>query len=807
MNNLARVRQYTFWLVIGWTLVLLMSMAINVYETKKETLAIARNKSRIACDKDVFYRHWNSAHGGVYAVVSPLAQPNPYLKVENRDLVTQNGINLTMINPAYMTRQVHELERDKGHIYSHITSLNPIRPNNAPTDWERRALMAFEKGEKEFSEFGRMQDKLYFRFMQPLYVEESCLKCHAEQGYKVGEVRGGISNSIPMAPLLEIQNHHIVVNALTHAVLWMLGFVGIRTGGERIRSRMVERDIAENQLQRYHSVLSVARQIDQMLVNCRKRDQLAQNVCDAMIQVDHFEMAWMLLMDKDQKTLSAAHAGEEKYQKSIHDHLSHGQIPPCTRECLNQGAGSVMESSGTVCRDCILKNLDDRVYLTCLARGETKYGVLAISVADRQKLDENEKRLFTEIASDIAFALFSLEREAERRAFTEELKQTNEKLQEANQHKNMFLSSMSHELRTPLNGIMGFANLLDEPYSENLNDKQKRFVQLISQSGKHLLDLINDLLDMARIDSGGLDVNREQIEVGSWLQSTLHMIRTEIEKKDLQLEVNIEEEIPTVFADKRRGRQILINLVSNAIKYSPAGAHLWVSAEKTDDDMVRISVRDEGIGIEEEAQDKIFSEFYQANRLRDEKLGGTGIGLALTKRLVEMHGGQIGVQSEEGVGSLFWFTLPLYYPGIENASDQPQATEKPDQKTPEAEISPMRILVAEDNPVNMILIEEMLLTANHEVLKAEDGKEACEIAIREKPDLILMDIRMPEMNGIEALQELRLSPDFPNSIPVIALTASAGPHARQVCLDAGFTDYLSKPIEVDELDRVLRQCK
>ncbi len=223
------------WLAVGWTLLLAVSLLINLHSTRQSALQAAQVTARASIEKDIIYRLWNARHGGVYVPVSEIGQPNPYLEVHDRDLTTDRGMQLTMLNPAYMTRQVFELAEDRIGLQSHITSLDPLNPINAPDAWEKNALSRFDAGEKEVASL--YQDGRYYRLMQPLMVEQACMKCHAEQGYQVGEVRGGISVKVPMSAYDQAALRQMSNNLIGHGVIWLLGLIGIRTGTRHAKNR------------------------------------------------------------------------------------------------------------------------------------------------------------------------------------------------------------------------------------------------------------------------------------------------------------------------------------------------------------------------------------------------------------------------------------------------------------------------------------------------------------------------------------------------------------------------------------------
>ncbi|MEW5820311.1 MAG: PAS domain S-box protein [Cyanobacteriota bacterium] len=249
--------------------------------------------------------------------------------------------------------------------------------------------------------------------------------------------------------------------------------------------------------------------------------------------------------------------------------------------------------------------------------------------------------------------------EAKMSRFIKALADINLELEEANKHKSFFLSTMSHELRTPLNAILGFSQSLEKQYFGPLNAKQLEYIQDIYSSGNHLLSLINDILDIAKIDANTIDLNIESFPVVETIKNIITMFKVQFEKKQINFEYTIETSINNIKADKKRFKQILLNLISNSIKYSNEKGQIKLEVTKLKDNFIYISVTDKGVGLKKNECKKIFSEFYQTDHTRDQALGGTGIGLALCKRLVNMHKGEIGVESEYGEGSKFWFTLPV----------------------------------------------------------------------------------------------------------------------------------------------------
>ncbi len=272
----AQVERYVWILAVMWTVAVAVSLVWNVVQIKHNTLEAARIQARATYDKDIIYRRWNAGHGGVYVMVTEVTQPNPYLSdIHERDITTPLGKLLTLMNPAYMTRQVHELAEEQYGVRGHITSLNPIRPENAPGPWETEALQAFERGETEVSLLGEMKGKEYMRLMRPLTTEKGCLKCHAAQGYQEGDIRGGISVSVPMESLWAIAQRNITTLAVGHILLWLIGLGWFILGTQQLRRSERERNRAEEKLKKYADELTKANQHLRRQIEERERAEEA----------------------------------------------------------------------------------------------------------------------------------------------------------------------------------------------------------------------------------------------------------------------------------------------------------------------------------------------------------------------------------------------------------------------------------------------------------------------------------------------------------------------------------------------------
>ncbi len=403
---------------------------------------------------------------------------------------------------------------------------------------------------------------------------------------------------------------------------------------------------------------------------------------------------------------------------------------------------------------------------------------------------------------------------SDRKQSETKLQLANQELMRATRLKDEFLANMSHELRTPLNSILGMNEALQDKIFGSINEGQLKALQTIENSSRHLLTLINDILDVAKIESGQVTLELKATDIDSLCKSSIAFIKQQALTKRIQLIDRIPKYLPEIMLDETRIRQVLINLLNNAVKFTLEGGTITLEVSQvqlessttnlTPLNYIKIAVIDTGIGISAENIQKLFQPFIQIDSALNRQYTGTGLGLALVKRLVEIHGGNVELTSEVGVGSCFAINLPFNIgsPAIDAQTENLSGLSQIGQSQTEELISPL-ILLAEDNEANIATFTSYLTAKGYRILLATDGQQAIAIAKAEHPDLILMDIQMPVIDGMEAIKQIRLNPDLLD-IPIIALTALAMTGDREKCLAVGANEYLSKPIKLKSLDQMIQ---
>jgi PAS domain S-box-containing protein len=508
----------------------------------------------------------------------------------------------------------------------------------------------------------------------------------------------------------------------------------------------------------------------------------------------------------------------------IHDHWAATQFGEEYAAIYQQGRIQVFNDiSQAGLLDCdtdVLAKYQVKANLVVpLLNGGNFWGLLCVHQCSAPRVwKKTEIELIQQIANQLAIAIqqaslykqmqseLIVRQQAEARLTqsNQQLAISNEQLARATRLKDEFLANMSHELRTPLNAILGMTEGLQEEVFGSLKERQQKALQTIRHSGTHLLELINDILDLAKIEAGQVELDCAPTSIDFICQTSVVFIKQQAFKKGLKVHLQVPSHLPNLPLDERRIRQVLINLLNNAVKFTPEGGSITLkvtlvsSTDATKPNRINIAVIDTGIGIAPYDLQKIFQPFIQVDSALNRKYQGTGLGLSLVKQIVELHGGSVEVSSELGVGSQFTIDLPCpdlltqYPQSLRNLTSQ--LTKSPGEV---ATTSPL-ILIAEDNEANIITLSSYLEAKGYRLLLANNGQEAIKLTLSQQPNLILMDIQMPVMDGLETIKQIRSNPKLID-LPIIALSALAMTGDREKCLEAGANDYLTKPVKLKQL--------
>ncbi|WP_224242091.1 hybrid sensor histidine kinase/response regulator [Hyalangium gracile] len=394
-------------------------------------------------------------------------------------------------------------------------------------------------------------------------------------------------------------------------------------------------------------------------------------------------------------------------------------------------------------------------------------------------------------------------REAEQELLRENLRKTNEDLQRLARMKDEFLANMSHELRTPLNAVLGQAEAMSESIFGPVTEEQLSSLKTIEESGRHLLSLINDVLDITKSSVGRLELNLGSVPVEEVCQESLRLVREQARRKGITVTYASDGLVTHVWADRRRLRQVLLNLLANAQKFTPEGGRIGLDVTARPGGEVAFTVWDTGPGIAEAHWQRIFEPFVQLDAGLDRRHEGSGLGLALVRRMVELHHGRVELRSEVGKGSRFTVVLSVEPPANSEEGAAVLASLRAQAPVPVAGVTACTVLIADDSEANTQHLEDYLKAHGFKILIARNGEEVVRMCREVRPAVVLMDIQMPRLNGLDAIRQLRAGADTAH-LSMVALTALAMPGDRERCLEAGADAYLSKPVRLSEVLEMVR---
>ncbi len=748
-----------------WTAVVALSLVCNVFARKQETLEIARAQARTAFEKDLVYRLWNAEHGGVYVPVTEKTTSNPYLEhIPERDITTTTGRVLTLVNPAFMTRQVHKLSTERFGVHGHITSLNLLRPGNAPDPWERKVLESFEEGGAEVTSLEEIDGKPYMRLMRSLVTEERCLKCHKDQGYKVGDVRGGISVSIPMEPLRRAEKTAITPIVLGHGLLWIFGLAGLVLGTRNLKRSIASRERAEKKEREGRFFL-------QSVIDGNQ---------DAMIVID--QNYRVVLANKAARKQSGR--GDPAAARLTCHHAFHRRDVPC-----DQVHGTDIQ--------CPLKNV-----LTTKAPAMVRH-IHIDSEGKEYHVEVAAAPIFNE-AGEVVQVVESFRDITDRLRFEEEQLLLERQFLEAQKMESLGIlaGGIAHDFNNLLMAVLGYADLALNDLSP-ASPARKSVIE-IEKGARRAADLTRQML--AYSGRGRFVV--EVVDLSDVVAEMIHLFQASLPKK-ISLNLDIQPDLPLIEADVTQVQQVVMNLITNASEaIGEEAGTITISSgtrecssgdlaqsrlsEKPDPGLfVAIGVTDTGCGMDGETLTKLFDPFFTT------KFTGHGLGLAAVLGIMRAHKGAIIVSSNPGVETTFQILFPAAKGKVKSKREK-RDREKDGWK------GEGTVLVIDDERSVCELVRLMLELIGFSVLTAKDGEEGVEVFRRRRDEIVcvLLDMTMPRMSGEETFRALR---EIRSDVKVIL---SSGYNEQEVVrrfVGLGLAGFIQKPYRLVNLAETMRE--
>ena len=768
-KNRSHLTYYFIAAVLAWTVALALSLFYNIHTVRQHTLDLAGLQAQAAFEKDLIYRRWSSNMNGVYVIVDGNnIKPNIYLPLKDRDLYLTDGRMITQINPAYMTRLVYSLNSKSTGIINHITSNMPIRPENAPDEWEAQALREIESGQvKEVRAIQSINGQPYLRSIFGLETEQSCLNCHAAQGYKVGEIRGGITINIPMALFSQATSEQYKFLLGSHGGLWLLGLIGIGLGTRSLNAHLKERNKAEDAMRKMTEELEtrVAQRTADLKHSKGELSAVIDNANAGVFLKDingNYLIANTLFADIINQPL-----------ENIIGNTNANLLAPQVEQLLSAQEQTVIQTKQAA--------ESESIYFSPINR---QYSCFSFPILDQNKV------------IGIGGLLVDM---TEREAVEQSLREARDAAEQANKAKTEFLANISHEIRTPLNGLIGMADLLSRT---RLTPDQISMLSVIKNSGDALLTVLNDVLDISKITADKLVLESHPFPIRETLHNAIKGFTSLAQKKHLEIILYISPKVPyQIIGDSTRIRQVVMNLVSNALKFTEQGevvisVTLLESDNNKNQAKLRFAVRDTGIGIPLDKQEKITQPFEQADSSTTRKYGGTGLGLAICTRLLELMGSKLEIKSSEGFGSCFWFDICV---AVETEADPKTSLIDPHT------FEHCKVLIVDDNETNLRVLNEMLSQWNMLVTDTTSAEKAYHIAknaVQQKQgfDIVLTDYQMPQNDGANLLWRFKSDPELTQT-PLILLSSSPAPQEMNDAIGTlhGFSAILNNPLLSDAL--------
>lgn len=844
--------------MLGWSFFIGVIYSYEVFDRWKIIISFAQNEGRVSYEKDLLYRRWVAMHGGVYVPATEKTPPNPYLShVPERDIIVPFGKHLTLINPAYMTRQVHELAHQTEGVSGHLTSLKPIRPENAPDPWETKSLESFEAGASEAISLEEIEGKRYMRYMRPMLTEESCLKCHAQQGYKKGEVRGGISISVPMDVYLQTFYTGIAREGLVYAVTWLFGILLIYGGSRKIERQTKELQDSE---ERYRVLVEISPDMvaihkngvfhfinsgGLLLLGARDRLQILGRSVFDFIHPDYHDSEKVRLSSSIDES-GKAQLIEEKFVKidgtsidvevAALPFLYHGEkaLFVLARDITERKlAESALKESEEKYRQ--LFNMEsDAIFLIDSETGdiidvnasaEALYGYTVEELLSMKNIDLSAEpdRIQAAMAEKARIIPIRRHRTKDGSVFPVEIvashfiwkgrsvhiaairdityqKRLEEQFVQSQKMEciGILAGGIAHDFNNILSGIMGYASMMKMKMKNN--DPFIENVEVILSSSEKAATLIQSLLAFSRKQN----VNPRPVNINEAIR-TVEKLLLRIIGEDINLKCNFADSDLVVIIDVGQLEQVLMNLATNARDAMPKGGTLTIDTRMAA--MDEAFIKEHGYGEEGTYALVVLSDtgagMDEKTRVRifepfftTKEMGrGTGLGLAMVYGVVKQNNGFIDCLSEPGKGSSFLIYLPLSEVIIEKVKKIGPAIMARGTET---------ILAAEDDEILRSLYQTVLQELGYTVIVVSNGEEAVErfIENRDSVDLLILDMVMPKKNGMETYEEIQQIRPGIKTLFVSGYTADILQHKGELSKDV---PLIMKPISPDELVKNVRE--
>ncbi|WP_230976776.1 ATP-binding protein [Pseudothauera rhizosphaerae] len=746
-----------------WTVLVLVSLVVQREQLNRTAAELARIAAIANLKKDMAIREWASSVEGVF-IREKYVPPFNSLDQEQRFATTDRSgerFELVLVTPMHLLLAIQSMSNQKADLHERLTSKQLRNRENMPDEWESNALDELEKGASIITEsLPRRGGHGLMRVMIPMRMEEECLECHRDTLVPVGGLRGAASISIDLNTYRAAQEPTWRTIQYWHGAIWLLGLstISLLHGIARRRTK----ELIKQDQERRENEMAFAAMAEGAIIT--DPDGTILWVNDAFCEITGYRRDEVI------------GANPRLLKSGMHDDAFYSRLwEQLRRDGHWRGELWNRRKTGDIYPEQI------SIQALRLADGSVRRYISIFSDISLRKKNEGELAAYREHLEELV------------RQRTEELTVARDQAEAANRSKSAFLANMSHELRTPLNAVIGFSKLMEKDAS--LSPENRRTLEIINHSGQHLLTLINDILELSKIESGKMVMRPEEVDLVELLKQVTDMMRLRAEEQGLRLHLATDGIPALVLVDPGMLRQVLLNLLSNAVKFTEHGEiTVRVSAYPVSNvsQRLRFSVRDTGIGIGPADLRRIFSSFEQVGSVHR---AGTGLGLTISRSYVRMMGGELAVDSRLGEGSEFHFTItaPVAYGAQPERREEPVVAGKLERTA--------AVLVVDDRPEGRLLVHAILEPIGFRVEEATTLEEAWSVVENRAIDLVLLDWYLPDGEGLDLIR--RCAALGGRRPAVVMLTANAMAESRAAALEAGADGFLSKPFEEAELLRLI----